>query len=493
MSRNSWFFLVLGVAFRCYALDKPVFWHDEVYTTIFASGYQAEDWKAELFTGELLPAEKVLIFQQYSPEQGMLSTIWGLAQDEPQHPPLYYLLLRAWCGIWGTDVEMIRALSVLFGVLALPALYWLGMGLSERKEVAETGVKLLAVSPFFVLYSQEAREYALWAFLSILSCAALLRAFRVRTVWAWGLFSLFTVLSLYTSFSAVGVILAQILLVIIQERGRFTRAGLEAVGAFAVAAVGFLPWGWLLYQHFEAFQISMAWSKSIVVPRTELVGSLILSLTRPLLDPGVDSGSPASGLLILLGLLLIARAFQKGKNPLALLLLLVPIGLLFVPDLLFGGIRSLSTRYLTPSLLGVELACACWLADRVWKRRLVLGMGILSCWYNAGQESSWIKGVSRSLPEAAGLINEAEQPVVVGNMEQHHPGNLLALARLVKPETKLQFLTPEQVNSGQYQLPEGDVFLFGPIPQFIETVAAQAKVKLLLEDPYLSLYRITLK
>jgi hypothetical protein len=120
-------------------------------------------------------------------------------------------------------------------------------------------------------------------------------------------------------------------------------------------------------------------------------------------------------------------------------------------------------------------------------------MGILSCWYNAGQESSWIKGVSRSLPEAAGLINEAEQPVVVGNMEQHHPGNLLALARLVKPETKLQFLTPEQVNSGQYQLPEGDVFLFGPIPQFIETVAAQAKVKLLLEDPYLSLYRITLK
>lgn len=40
---------------------------------------------------------------------------------------------------------------------------------------------LIAVSPFHVLYAQEAREYSLWTVTILLSSAALLRAMRVKT------------------------------------------------------------------------------------------------------------------------------------------------------------------------------------------------------------------------------------------------------------------------------------------------------------------------
>ena len=76
------------------------------------------------------------------------------------HPPLYYFLLHGWMGVFGTGDLAVRALSGIFGVVALP-LIWV---IARRKGGSTLGwvaVAVVAISPFAVRYSDEARMYSL--------------------------------------------------------------------------------------------------------------------------------------------------------------------------------------------------------------------------------------------------------------------------------------------------------------------------------------------
>ena len=123
----------------------------------------------------------------------------------------------------------------------------------------------------------------------MLLCAALLRAWRQggRAWWAYGAL---TTLALYTSLSHAGVIGAQVLWVVWQARGRPSRPALAAAATLAVSAALFAPWGLMVLDHWEAMRASTAWTREIVVPRAELLGTFTLNLSRPVVDLG---GEPA--------------------------------------------------------------------------------------------------------------------------------------------------------------------------------------------------------
>jgi mannosyltransferase len=81
---------------------------------------------------------------------------------------LYHLVLRFWLH-GGSSEAWIRALSALFALATLPAVYALGRLLFN----ARTGLiasLLLAVNAYHVRYSQEARSYSLYPLLCVLSC-----------------------------------------------------------------------------------------------------------------------------------------------------------------------------------------------------------------------------------------------------------------------------------------------------------------------------------
>ena len=185
--------------------------------------------------------------------------------------------------------------------------------LFDDRRVAWAAVLAVALSPYFVLYAREAREYALWGALTLAANAQLLRALRHTTastrrqIAEWGAFALLTALSLYTAFSAAGVILGQVLFICWRERLRFTWASLSAAGAMAVAALLFLPWALVLHARLEAFQASMAWSRDIVIPRTELLSLLASNLSRPLVDGWADA-SGAAWIAVAAAVLLLAVA-----------------------------------------------------------------------------------------------------------------------------------------------------------------------------------------
>ena len=87
------------------------------------------------------------------------STILGALRHDG-HPPLYYVLLHGWMDLFGTSNIAIRSLSGLFGLLCLPLAFIIG----RRRGGSLLGwlaVAVVAVSPFAVRYSDEARMYSL--------------------------------------------------------------------------------------------------------------------------------------------------------------------------------------------------------------------------------------------------------------------------------------------------------------------------------------------
>jgi hypothetical protein len=117
--------------------------------------------------------------------------------------PLHSFVLHAWFGVVGQTPFAARALSVCFGVLIVALLYLLGRTLASP----ETGVVAAlmgAFSPFLVYYSQEARVYSLWLFLSLLSLYSLLRAMgHPDQVRGWILYVLSTMSALYAHYFSV--------------------------------------------------------------------------------------------------------------------------------------------------------------------------------------------------------------------------------------------------------------------------------------------------
>jgi len=463
--------IVAGVYFRFTGLNQDLVWHDEVYTQIFASGYGSTDWQARFFRGEVFHAGDVEHFLRSDPQRGAWDTVRALARDEPQHPPLYYVVARAWRALFGDSIGALRALSACASLLTLGLFYALAMELFHRRSVAWVATALMSVSPFFVLYAREAREYALFSLLLVGSSVALLRALRFEretparpTRWAWTLYALLLALGLYTSLSMAGVALAHGLVVLSQTRVHGRRVLLHGAGAACASGVAFAPWAWALTQHWQSFRASMAWSSTIHISRPELMAHFGMSLSRPFYDFFSEPDSSRALLAAAccasaLGVVLFGvwRRAEAHARAMLCALLVVPVAMFLLPDLLLGGIRSLSARYLTSGLLALVLGVSFTLAapGKLARTRLVVGtlvvaLGVGSVLVDRQRDATWNKAISRALPRVATALSGHGDALVIASREQHHPGNLLALSQRIDPETTLlvaPFAPPMEIPS----------------------------------------------
>lgn len=109
-------------------------------------------------------------------------------QDSP-HPPLHNILLHFWTKTFGVSESSVRAMSIMFSGAFLVMSY----GLLRRlvsSSFALGLVAILALSPLFVYYGQQARPYALIAFLSSANLLAFVKILddprdrRLIAIWA---------------------------------------------------------------------------------------------------------------------------------------------------------------------------------------------------------------------------------------------------------------------------------------------------------------------
>ena len=92
------------------------------------------------------------------------------------HPPLIHFLARAWVYIFGLSDLSGRLVSLIFGVLSIPLIYWLGKMVSGSK-AGLIAASLLALSPVHIYHSQYGRHYSLFVFFVLLSMLAFLKVY----------------------------------------------------------------------------------------------------------------------------------------------------------------------------------------------------------------------------------------------------------------------------------------------------------------------------
>ncbi len=152
--------ILLGLFLRFANIDQKVYWHDETYTSIYISGFFRSEWKDNLFTGKIIEPKQLQYYLHSHYHKTLGDTIHVLAVNNPHHPPLYYILVRQWRQIFGDSITVIRNFYAWISLLVFPAIYWLTWKLFKQPIISWISLVLIAISPFHILYSQEARPYA---------------------------------------------------------------------------------------------------------------------------------------------------------------------------------------------------------------------------------------------------------------------------------------------------------------------------------------------
>jgi uncharacterized membrane protein len=156
-------------------------------------------------------------------------------RDSESAPPLYYALAWGWTQLAGTGEFGLRSLSAIAGVATVPVAYLLAAELRDRR-AGIFAAALVAVNPMLLWYSQEARGYALLAFLCAASALYFVRALerggRREMTW-WGIFSALALATHY--FAIFPVAVEAVWLLARRGRGALRGLAIVAVAGLAVA------------------------------------------------------------------------------------------------------------------------------------------------------------------------------------------------------------------------------------------------------------------
>ena len=483
--------LVLGIFFRFANLGQKVYWIDETYTSLRISGYTESEFIQQVVDGQVRNIKYLQKYQRLNSEKTVVDTVKGLASEEPQLAPLYFIATRFWVQLFGDSVAVTRSISAVFSLLALPCMYWLCLELFESSLTAWLAVSLLAVSPFQVIYAQEARPYSLFVLITLLSGAALLRAMRLKTNRSWAIYAATVALGFYSHLLFALVALGHgIYVVISAENLRFNKT---VIGYLLAATAGFIalsPWTIVLLINSQKASQNTAWL-SFKMPISELAKNWVLNIIKQFFDMGLYSDLPRLYFLLtipvmLMILIIVGSSFywllsqtERRVWLFVMTLTCVTSVIILPPDLIWGGIRALNTRYLIPSYLGMQIAVAYFFAvkmtspqvtmqlKKLWRLALaaLLSIGIISCCIYLPADSWWNKGRFYTNIPIARTINSASRPLLVTDLWVYNVnkiGNLLGLSYLINSQANFLVWPPKMV-----EIPPNfkEIFVYGLSPE----------------------------
>lgn len=234
--KNKWMFagvMLLALVLRFSRMFwQRDFWYDEAFTGIITRMSWTDMW-------------------------------WMIFHDV--HPPLYYYLLKPWAGLFHYSLFSFRSFSALFGMLSVASVYWIGKKLfSTRAGLIATF--LITISPFAIQYSQEARMYALFGFISLWLTYFFIRALQKNRWRDWLVWGIIGVLFLYTHYLALFTFVIFYLVALgyqfifkpkheskISVPSIISKffIGKKFIGAVAIIVVAFILWLPALKQHLS--------------------------------------------------------------------------------------------------------------------------------------------------------------------------------------------------------------------------------------------------
>jgi len=212
--------LISAFLLRIYKLGQIPFWEDELWT----------------------------LYRSSLSMIGTLKTLVSL----PVHPPLYYLLMNSWVNLFGANEFTLRFPSIIFSLLSVFFIFKLGESLYNSR-VGLYAALLLAVSPFNIYYSQEAKGYIMSWTLCLISFwlfYRLMKKFRAADLTAY---ILVTIVSWYTSYIGVVYSLIQFICFFMFQKPLSVK---EWIGVYILIIGWYLFWLQIFLRHptFDCIQ-----------------------------------------------------------------------------------------------------------------------------------------------------------------------------------------------------------------------------------------------
>ena len=267
------------------------------------------------------------------------------------HPPLFYIISHFWIYI-GKSEFFLRILPISFGVVNLIAFYVLVKNLYPGKKInfrnfqigVETvSVFFLAISPFHIYYSQEFRSYSLVCLFATISIYGLVKKNIHILV-------ISNLLLIYTHYSTIFLILAELLYVIGYEKNFIKKYLLHLILVF----IGYLPWMPKLFNQMSgALMINSSipgWSEILSISPLKAMPQVLFKLIA-----GRINIYPKSIYYLYISFVLLSTVFamfySRVKSKLIFSWVFWPIILIILTSFLAPQTQPFRLIYILPGLL----------------------------------------------------------------------------------------------------------------------------------------------
>jgi len=416
---------LVGFVWRCYSIGTRCLWYDEALS-FYMSRYPLSD-----FVGHMA---------------------------DRNHPPVYFLILKAWIAVFGSSRLALRVPSLIFGELAIFGMYpFVVEALRGRtgsdgvrppvppraREIGLWAAAFVALSTSQIRWSWEVRMYSLGAAFTVFLSWLLFRTLHARSglFRLWLLYAVVALLFAYTHYFALFVIAAHGILVVGYLAVEARRAPdsdaavpqphgdsylkrlfghpqfRPAVLAGAIICVGWLPWVPIFLDQRESKIEVRDWQPP---PDWKAARTYAYHL---LIEPEAYVPPEATGTALYCAIICVAIPLAllwraRAVDWCVILSAALPIGLSFVASYFFD-MRIFYSRYFLFAQLFI-LAGAALVIGRSrfpWERVAIGSMLVLVM---AGLDMRYIRSLNLSkYPSYAGLVafidaeRQPSEPVIV--------------------------------------------------------------------------------
>ncbi|MBH8551028.1 glycosyltransferase family 39 protein [Nostocaceae cyanobacterium CENA357] len=314
--------IALGAILRFWHLDLKPLWMDEVITAIFSLGKNYHDLPLNV----AFPLERVQEIFTFQPGVSCNQIAENVA-NQSTHPPLFFCGMYKWLG-WMTPlgfewVEKLRSLPALFGVGAIAAIYGVNR-IAFSPTSGSIAALMMAVSPFAVYLSQEARHYTMPMFLITLSLLGLIQiqrdifeSQRLR-FWVWILWAIINSIGLYVHYFFLLAFIAEIatLILLMFWGGKKIvnphKVWLALLLSISGVVISFVPWLIVILNHFQSSETNWLPSPNLLAPLYQtLISWMLMIIALPVENQPIII-TAICGFLMVIFAIWVGRQVFKG-------------------------------------------------------------------------------------------------------------------------------------------------------------------------------------